>query len=553
MEPRPIRFLRNLGRMRQIVSVLLNHGFADLVDRLHLRGYVRFGRRLLFRKTDVAPPLSRGQRIRSVLEDLGPTFVKFGQVLSTRPDLVPDDVIRELKNLCEHVPPFDSQVAREILEREIGPIDDRLSHFEADPLAAGSLAQVHRASLHDGTALAIKILRPDIRGQIERDLDLLHEFATLLVRYVPESKLFDPVGLVKHFERVVRRELSLQRELRTLEEFRRLFRDDATLSVPRVYPEVSTDSVLAMEFVDGLSISDPEELTRHGIDVKAVAANGARIFLKQAFEIGVFHGDPHPGNVRVFSDGSLCLLDYGMIGLLDEETRRRLIDLLLAIARKDVPGVALLVQQIGRPPDDFDRPLLMADVRDFIDSYYGVELGQLNVGRLLSDFVRLMTTHGITCPGDLMLLIRALITLEGTGRSLDPDFDLAPILQPFVESEVRKRYEPQQVAKTVFREARNLFEIACRVPARLEKTLEKLSNNDLRIQLEHRRLDRLITELDRSGNRIVIGLILSALIVASALIHRTDSDSMWLSVPVFTVSAFLGIWLIYGVFRSGRL
>ena len=553
MEPRPIRFLRNLGRMRQIVSVLLAYGFGDLVDRLHLRSYVRLGQRLLRRRSEPVKPLSRAQRARLSLEELGPTFVKFGQVLSTRPDLIPSDFVEELKELRENVPPFSGELAVQLINEAIGGDTDQIQEISGEPIAAGSLAQVHTAVHSDGTNLAIKILRPNIRTEIETDLDLMHEFATLLHRYVPEFRVIDPVGLVRHFERVIRRELNLIREARTVEEFSRLFRDDATLKVPRVYTDLCSDSVLIMEFVDGIRIDDHEELAAYGISPRSIATNGARIFLKQAFEFGVFHGDPHPGNLRILPDGSICLLDYGMIGMLDEQTRDPLIDLLMSIAKRDVAKAVALVQKVGQPHDSLDVALLNADVRDFIESYYGIELGQVNLGSMLNDFVRILTTHGMSCPGDLMLLIRALVTLDGVGRSLDPDFNLAAILRPFVEAAVRRRYDPRRITSALFEELRTLANVAMDLPVSLERTISKLSQNELRIQLEHRRLDQLINELDRSGNRIVIGLILSALIVASALLFRAGSGPEWISISVFVVSAFLGIWLIYGVFRSGRL
>jgi len=542
--------------MRHIVSVLLNHGFGDLVERLQLGGYVRWGQRVLLRRKEVMQPLSRAQRIRMALEELGPTFVKFGQVLSTRPDLIPDDVIAELGQLREHVPPFDGQVAAEILARELGSRRSQLIDFDSRPLAAGSLAQVHRAVfVGDGTPVAVKIQRPGIREEIESDVALMEEFATLMERYIPESRVFDPSGMVKHFERVVRRELNLHREARTLDEFRRLFHNDATLQVPRVWLDLSAETVLVMQFVDGYRVDQPEELKALGINCQALAANGARIFLKQAFELGVFHGDPHPGNIRVMPDGAICLLDYGMIGLMGETMRDQLIDLLLAIARKDVNGAVQVVRQLGRTTrDELDLPLLDADVRDFIDNYYGVELGQLNVGALLTDFVRILTSHGIVCPGDLMLLIRALVTLEGVGRTLDPDFNLAEVLQPFVESAVRQRYSPGRVARELLEQVRSLATVASRLPVNLQQVMEKLGHDDLRIQLELRRMDHLVTELDRSSNRVVISVILAALIMASALIYRSGGiGSWWLSAPVFIASTVLGAWLIYGVFRSGRL
>lgn len=553
MELRPLRFLRNLGRMRQIVSVLLNFGFEDIVERLHLGGYLRWSRRL-FRRKVPQQPLTRAERIRLALEELGPTFIKFGQVISTRPDLVPEDVLKELKQLRENVPPFSSAVAKERVETAIGlTIERAFADFETDPIAAGSLAQVHRATHHDGRKLAVKILRPGIAAEIEGDIALMHELAVLMDRYIPEARVFDPIGLVGHFARTIRRELNLSREARTLEEFQRLFRSDATLTVASVCREFSSDTVLTMDFIEGERIDEIERLNEIGIDCASLAANGARIFMKQAFELGVFHGDPHPGNIRVLHDGSLCLLDYGMIGQLDEDTRDALIDLLIAVVKRDSQTAVRVVEKIGQPFMEIDRPLLRVEIHDFIDTYYGVPLDRLNIGNLLGDFVGILVNHGIRCPGDLMLLIRAFVTLEGVGRSLDPNFNLAEVLQPFVKNAVRQRYSPSRVAGDLIEELKTLASAAHRMPIALSRTLEKLSNDDLQIEVEHRHIEKLITEVDRSSNRIVISLILAALIVASALILKTGAHSYWLSIPVYVISSMLGTWLIYGIFRSGRL
>ena len=540
--------------MRQIVSVLLNHGFGDLVERMHLGGYLRWGRRVLFRNRIEDHPLSLAERIRQALESLGPTFVKFGQVLSTRPDLIPDELIEELKNLRENVGPFSTEEALAIFEDDLGTsVDEAFAEFEREPFAAGSLAQVHRAVHRDGTQLAVKILRPGIADQIERDLDLMSELASLIQRYIAEARIFDPVGLVNHFARAIRREVNLTREMRTLQEFQRLFQNDASLYVPRVFIDYCSVRVLTMEFVDGMRVDDPPALTAQGVNCAGLAKNGARIFMKQAFELGIFHGDPHPGNIRVMRDGSLCLLDYGMIGMLDPDKRDQIIDLLMAIVRRDHDAAVRVVRKLGQASRDVDTPLLRADIRDFIDGYYGIELSHLDVGALLRDFIRMLTSHGIRVPGDLVMLIRAIITLEGVGRTLDPNFNLAQVLQPFIASTVRQRFNPARIAADTIAELKTLAEVAHRVPVTMSRALEKLSNDDLRIQLEHRRLDSLMTELDRSSNRIVIGLILAALIVASALVLRGGAASIWISIPIFAISSLLGIWLIYGIFRSGRL
>lgn len=550
-----IKFIRNLGRTREIVTVLLNHGFGDVVERMRLMPYLRWWRRAVLRRPEALPTLTVPQRVRRALEELGPTFVKFGQVMSTRPDLLPSALIAELEKLQENVPPFAGEEARQILEAELGaPLGQLFARFDVEPLAAGSLAQVHRAWHHDGTPLAVKIRRPNAVRDVERDLSLMLELAQLIERHVPEAEIFDPVGLVHQFARSIRREIVFTREARTMDEFRRLFRNDATLYIPAVYSDLTTAAVVTMEFIEGLRINDADGLRAAGLDSREIAANGARIFMKMAFELGVFHGDPHPGNLRVMRHGVIGLLDFGMTGRLEDERREQLVDLFLSVTRGDVRGCVERVLEIGKPFRAADLPLLTSDVRDFIEGFYGQPLENIDVGRLLNDFVGILAAHGIRYPAELMLLIRAIITLEGVGRELDGQFNLAAHLAPVVEKIVRERYNPQRMASRLLDDAGALLRACHDLPIHIDQTLAKLSRDDLRIHLEHKHLDHLITEIDRSSNRVVIGMVMSALIVASALVIRSaGATAWWISVPTFVLSSLLGIWLIFGIFRSGRL
>lgn len=554
-EARPIRFLRNLGRSREIATVLLNHGFADVVERLRLMRYFQWWRRVVFRRRQpVEPPATRAQRIRRALEELGPTFIKFGQVGSTRPDLLPADVIAELTKLQERVPTFSPERAIKQFADDIGcSVDVAFDDFQRTPLASGSLGQVHLAKLKNGKPVAVKIRRPGVVDEIERDLSLLLELAALAEKYLPEFEVFDPTGLVNQFARTIRREVNFMREARTLDEFRRLFRNDATLFVPSVHWDYTTESVLTMDFVDGLPVNAHEKMLARGISPADIAANGARIFMKQVFELGLFHGDPHPGNIRVMPDGVICLLDYGMTGRLDDDKREQLLDLMVAVARQDVGGVVNMVLNIGVPFREIDHPLLQSDVRDFVETYYGVDLERINIGNMLTDFVNVLAIHGIRFPADMMLLIRALVTLEGVGRDLDSHFNMAEHLAPYVQRLVRERYNPRNMIARFIDDTQAMGSVLYDLPVNLGRTLEKISRDDLRVKVEFQDLDRLTTEVDRSSNRVVIGMVLAALIVASSLIIRTGSDHFWISVPVYLLSSFLGLWLIYGIFRSGSL
>jgi ubiquinone biosynthesis protein len=557
---RPLRILRNLRRSGEVVAVLIKYGYGDLVDRLGITPYLRLPARLWNKETpEHIAPLRRGERIRLALEELGPTFVKFGQILSTRPDLIPDDILRDLSRLQEQVTPFATSEAILAIEDCLGKkIDEVFSVFQQEPLGAGSLGQVYRAVLrptdkHGPDEVVIKIRRPHVDKDVERDLLLMIDFSILIARNIPESEVFDPVGLVEHFKRVIRREINFTREARAMQEFHRLFRDDATLYVPKVYSDYTHDSMLVIEYIDGLKTNQLHTIPALDKRRDIIASNVARVFIKQTFDLGVFHADPHPGNVRILKNGTLCLLDYGIIGRLEERTRGLLIDLLCVIPERNVDKGVSVILKLGHPMHSVDRALLAVDFQDFVDAYFDVPLSQMNLGEILTDFVRILSSHGIVCPADLLLLIRALVGLEGAGRQLNPGFNLADVLLPSIKRLVRRRYHPKRMLRGAINDLSRLIMTAQELPHDIHRTLDKLNRNDLRIHLHHEHLDRLITELDRSGNRIVIGLIISSMVVASALIIRTSPADSWISSIVFIISALLGMWLIYGIFRSGRL
>ena len=551
----PLRFLRNVGRGTEVFLVLFKYGFGEIADQLNPRRHVPFLRRRALKKAQsIEPELSVPQRIRLVLEELGPTFIKFGQVMSTRPDLIPIEVIDELKNLQEQVPPFPSDAAVRAVEDELhAPVDELFLEFDREPLGAGSLGQVHLARHKDGTRLAVKIRRPTAVRDVERDLALMLDLAELAVSKIKFLEVFDPVGLVQHFSRTIRREMNFRREGRTMQEFTRLFSQDATLYVPKVYDELTTEAVLTMEYVDGCRPDDTGAMASLPITAPQLAVNGAHIFMRMAFEFGIFHGDPHPGNLRVLPDGRIAFLDYGMVGTLGEEKREQLVDLFVSVAKPDVDRAVHLVQTIGKPSRPVDDLLLRADVQDFVETYYGVPLEQMKIGSMLSDFVDILANHGLRCPADLMLLIRAVVTLEGVGRSLDPHFNLAGELAPFVERLVKARYDPRRIMERTIDDAKTVLGAIHDLPLHFGRTLQKLNQDDLRIQLEHRKLDDFVNEFDRSSNRVVVGMITAALIVASALVLRTGTGEWWLPSLVFAASGFLGVWLIWGILRSGRL
>ena len=565
MAPRPVRLLRNLNRGREIVAVLVRHGFGDAVRRLHLRRYLDFGRKIFFWRKDPEPGPERTtpERLRLALEDLGPTFIKFGQVASTRPDVLPEEVIAELAKLRETVPPFPPAESVAAVEEALGMAVGRaFREFDPVPVAAGSLGQVHRAVGHDGADLAVKVRRPGAKQEVERDVSLMFDLAALIERRLPELKVFDPTGLVRHFARTIRREVDFTREAHGAAEIARLFaaeKHGGGLCVPAVREDLTSEAVLTTEWLAGLPADDPAALRAAGLDPAAVASLGATVFLKQVFRFGLFHGDPHPGNVRVMPpspghpDGRIGLLDFGMVGVLDETMRDRLVDLLAAVARGDAGAVSRHLQGLGTPMAEIDEAALRADVREFLAAHYNVPLARLRVAAVLHDFLSLLSRHRIRLPGDLMLLVRAAVSVEGTGRRLDPHFNLAGHLAPFARELLRQRLDPKRLAKRFAGEAGELAALAAAAPHQLGRALDKLSRDELRVQLDVAGLDTLTQEIDRAGNRLAISLAMSALILASALLIRSVPESFWFAVPIFLLSSLLGLWLVYGVFRSGSL
>ncbi|HEU0264895.1 MAG TPA: AarF/UbiB family protein [Geobacterales bacterium] len=553
------RNIRSLRRYRQIVGVLIRYGFGFLLEQLNLGHFVERGRRILRRQENAFAELTPAQRMRLVFEELGPTFIKLGQLLSTRPDVIPPPYVEEFAKLQDRVLPLPYPVIRDEVERALGgSVGDIFSLIDEEPLAAASIAQVHRAALASGEEVVVKVRRPGIRELVETDIDVLMGLAHLMERHMPLSELFEPMALVKEFARTIRREMDLHREGRTIERFAESFRGVDYLSFPRVYWQATSESLLTMEYVPGIKSTDIAALEAAGLDRKLIARRGADAFLIQVLEHGFFHGDPHPGNVRILPGNRICLLDYGMVGHLESRQKRYISDLILAIVERDPDGVITLLQNSGDMGESVNLRALRRDLAAFIDDYYETPLRQLQVGRMLLDFTAIITTHRISLPPDLMLLIKALVNIEGMGRELDPDFDMIEHLRPYMERVVRERYSPSELSREIRSFLSSSFTLARNLPRDLREILARLNRNTFKIDLEHRGLDRFISELDRSVNRLSSSLILASLIVGSSIVMQVNQGPRLLGMPFlavigFAVAGFIGLWLVIAILRSGRL
>ncbi|RNC73190.1 MAG: AarF/ABC1/UbiB kinase family protein [Desulfuromonadales bacterium] len=553
------RNIRSLRRYRQIVRVLFKYGFDHALELMGLSQFVARGRKLFRRPEAELAALSPARRMRLALEELGPTFVKLGQILSTRPDVIPRSFVLEFAKLQDQVPSFPFEAVEDQIRAELRREPEECFAFiDTEPLAAASIAQVHRARLITGEEVVIKVRRPGVVELVESDIDAIMGLAVLAERHLPGSDIYDPVGLVKEFARTIRREMDFSREAHTIEKFAGNFAGDPTLYFPTVHWGFTARGVLTMEYIDGIKVSDMATLDAAGLDRTLIARRGANAFLAMVLSHGFFHGDPHPGNVLILPNNVICLLDYGMVGRLDAQLKGYLTDLLMAIVGRDVDEVISLLLYSGEITDALDTRALKRDLTGLIDDYYEVPLREIEVGRVLMEFLEVITTYRIKFQADLMLLAKALVAVEGMGRELDPEFDMVEYLRPFMKEAVRERVSPRQVMKELSSHVLSYATLARNLPRDLKEFLNRINRNKFKIDLEHRGLDRFIRELDKSINRLSSSLIIAALIVGSSIVMQTDKGPKLLGFPVFaflgyTIAGFIGLYWVIAIIRSGRL
>lgn len=498
---------RHGARWAEILSVLSKYGLADWIDRLGLeiaRDFIKGP------AGETVARLPWKTRIRLALTELGPTFIKLGQVLSTRPDVAGVELAEELERLQEHVAPDPPEVVCQVIQAELGQAaHDVFQEFDEQPIASASIGQVHAARLKDGRRVVVKVQHPGIEDKVVVDLEILAALATLAER-IPDLQIYRPTVLVTELRRTLTRELDFHRELRNLEEFENNFRDDPDLKIPRAIPELSSRRVLTMEYLDGIKLTNREELEKARIDGEAIALQGARAYLKMIFKDGLYHADPHPGNLLVLKDGRLGLLDFGMVGRLDDELRDDIRVLLSALAAQDGPTLADVISHIGKAPRDLDRAGLSLDLTDYV-SYYGhLPIEQFDLGGALNEMIEIIRRYRIMLPGRIALLLKTLVVLEGTAQLLSPRFHLLEVIQEYQREAFWQQFALRARWRRLTRAFWRLQHLVDALPANLMDFIDQVRGGTFDIRLEHR-------GLEPSVNRLVTGLMISALFLGSAL------------------------------------
>ncbi len=567
--------IRNISRLYQIVRVLSKHGFGDIVSRLGFEGtWERFKRRVTFGRYGQAEiqRFTIEERIRLAFEELGSTFIKFGQILATRPDLVPMSLIHELRKLQDRVPPFDPAIAKRTVEEEIrARIEDVFAEFDERPLAAASIAQVHRARLKNGDEVIVKVQRPGLRALIETDLDLLHTLAEMVEERLPELKRWQPVAIVEEFDKSIHKEIDFGREAHNIKKFARNFAGDPAIYVPRVYDDLSTSKILTMEFIHGIKMNSDEIFKRPDLDREKIARTGIRFTLEQTFVHGFFHADPHPGNIFIMPGNVICLIDFGMMGRLDQERIDDLLAFLVSVLTNNPERMIRLFQKQGLVDEAIDTRALRTDVADLMDRYMGMEIMKIDVTTYIQELFEVITRYRIVLPADLLLMGKALATVDGIARDIYPELDPIQAIRPHIlQIYFRRLADPEYYTRDTVRALEEGIFFLQRLPHDLRLLTTRLRRGDFQIRLEPegRAWARFLRERNRAMNRLAAAvLIVGLLAVSSYLITHTQQTAAaaaaagqtpaavapfgWLGAIGFVVAALFGLGFLWGFLRSG--
>ncbi|AOY59963.1 ABC transporter [Desulfococcus multivorans] len=557
------RTYRHLNRYRHILGILIKYGFGDLIERLNIDQYIETGLQMLSSSKRSTVPghhkLTRAERVRMAVEELGPTYIKLGQLLSTRSDFLPPHYIDELSKLQDEVPPFPFAEVRTVFESEFHrPPEELFATFAPEPFASASIGQVHKAVTRNGDIVAVKVQRPGIQQTIEVDVEIMLHLATLMERNIEEAAFHRPVKIVEEFARSIEKEIDYTIEAGHIERFARQFLSVDALYVPKVFREMTTERILTMEFVKGIKISRTSALEAAGLDKRRVVDLGADLLLRQVFDYGFFHADPHPGNILVLPGHVICLLDFGMMGSLDRYTKKAFVDLIYGAARRDEFRTAQVLLRLTSWETEPDVRLLERDVADMMGQYLYRPLKDIKVNKLLQDLLALTSRHHLRIPPDLFLMLKAFSSVEGIARLLNPEFDMVARAVPFLKREKMARFRPERIAEEILSVSGDLAAFFQQFPREALEVVRLMKRQRLTVRFEHHGLENLIETHDRISNKLSFAIITAALIIGSAIIVIAKIPPLFFGISligiiVFIAAAVLGLWLIFAIMRKKRI
>lgn len=552
MGARQISKLKNWPRYREVANILIKYGYGFLFERFslpHLRS-----------NQETPVPQGRGEsyprRLREMLEELGPTYVKIGQLLSTRPDILGVDYIRELEKLQDEVPPFSQLELAEALDRAGLDLERDFAWFNMQPLAAASIAQVHEALTGDGRKIVLKIQRPGIAAIIETDLLVMMELARLAEKRTKWGRLYRVSEVAGELGEALKAELDFLREARNAEQFYHNFKNHPHVIIPRVMWEFSSRRILAMEYVPGVKVQDIIRMDNRCFDREAIARHLVDALFHQLFEHGFFHADPHPGNLAIADGEAIIFYDFGQVGMVDVYLKSLSMNLITSMMRYDTEGVARALLQIGVGSEHVSREVFRCDVALLQQKYYGLPMSKINVGEALRELIDLSIKHQVRLPAQLSLMVKMLLTVESLVSQLHPELSIVDIAEPYGRRLLLKRISPDQVRRNLQNLALDYLDVARQLPRSTANLVKIMEDGELKIKMEHAYLKNLITKVDIMSNRLSLSIIIAGIVVGTSLLARQDHTAFWGRIPLvelgFTTGILLGLFLAYSIIKSGR-
>lgn len=527
--------IRTLRRLQRIVDVMLKYELGFVVDKLKLIHLLPIRSRVNSEKLKEIK--TKPVKIRKLFEDLGGTFIKLGQLLSLRPDMIPYEYCEELSKLQDQVPPFQSKDAVKIIEDELGkPLKELFLHFEEEPMASASIGQVYEAATKDGIKVAVKVQRPGIRKDIEADLDILNHLASLMKKHMDLS-IIDPEEIVREFRRYTENELDYTQEATNAEVFYNNFKDQKDVKIPKVFRDLTTDKVLTLEFINGVKIIDLKKTRQKSVNRNEIATKIVHSVLKQVFEDGFFHADPHPGNIMLLNKERLAFIDFGIVGNFNSNLKRRATDLFVSMMNGDVEATTNAMLNLGVIPYEANASSLENDLREYLGKYYNSSLDSINMPKLFYEVINIAKKNGMKIPTDLVLLGKTIVTVQGLALELNPKFNLVKEAKPFIKEMIKKKTSPENIFKKLKQTTLELTNFVVELPKQTSELLRNVRDADRLVHLIDDNITALKNEVKRSTNRVSLGLLIAAFMIASALIYSAEQPTLF-NLPAFSVIGF---------------
>lgn len=552
--------MKHAYRYQEIILAFLRNGFGYLVKDIGILEALSLSSKKITKRTDISQK-TLGERLRILLEELGTTFIKLGQIASTRRDLLPEKVIAELEKLQDHVSAFSFTEVNEIVKNELGQeINEVFEEFQETPIASASMGQVHFASLSSGEKVAVKVQRPNIDSIVETDLEILEDLARLMESQMDWAKEYNILDIIQEFSKALREELDFGLEGRNGEKIAKQFKNNPSIFIPKIHWEYSTKRVLTMDYIEGIKINDLEKMEEKGYDRKNIAEKFAGCMIQQIFIAGYFHGDPHPGNVIILPGEVICLIDFGMVGRLSPETKYQFVSLILSLKNGDTDEILKTLLQMGLFPENVNHNLLRFDIEMIRDKYYDLPLSQLSIGDAVSDMFKITNKYHIRIPAELTVLGKSLMTLEGIVSYLNPDCNIMGVAEPFATQLMKDRYNPKKVLKTTWSQVKEITEVLASLPKDIKQLSSTINKGKLHFEISIPELHIILKKLDTVSNRLSFSIVLLAfsivmvgLVIGSSI--GRQSTILW-ELPIIeiggVVASLMFLWLLFSIFRSGR-